>query len=51
MEPKIAVIMIARNEEKYIAKSVENIINQELSPSRFILINDGSLVNTGKITS
>ncbi len=50
-ELKVAVIMIARNEEKYIAKSLENIINQELSPSRFILINDGSLDNTGKIAS
>lgn len=50
-ESKIAVIMIARNEEKYVSKSIENIINQELCPSRFILINDGSLDNTGKIAS
>jgi len=48
---QVAVIMIARNEEKNIANSLESIVNQELKPYRIIVINDGSSDKTGEIAS
>lgn len=47
----VAVILIARNEEKIITKTLEYIINQKLKPYRIIVINDGSKDKTGKIVS
>jgi len=43
---KIAVIIIARNEENFIGKTIENLKNQELSPYRIIVVNDGSTDKT-----
>lgn len=48
---KIALIIIARNEEKFIGKTIENLKNQELSPYRIIVVNDGSTDKTGEILS
>ena len=45
----IAVVLNARNEEQVIAKTLESIINQELSPYRIIVINDGSTDNTKEV--
>ena len=47
----VAVILIARNEEKIITKTLECIINQKLKPYRIIVINDGSKDKTGEIVS
>ena len=48
---KIAVIIIARNEENFIGKTIENLKNQELSPYRILVVNDGSTDKTGEILS
>jgi glycosyltransferase involved in cell wall biosynthesis len=51
IDARVAVIIPARNEEKNIANSLESIINQELTPYKIIVINDGSSDNTEKIAS
>ena len=40
--PAISVIMSVYNDEKYLAKSIESILNQTYSDFEFIIINDGS---------
>lgn len=49
IDTKVAVILNARNEEKTIKKTLENIIHQNLKPYRIIVINDGSTDSTGEI--
>ncbi len=46
---KIAVVLNARNEEKYIGKALEFLQAQELKPYRIIVVNDGSRDKTGEI--
>jgi glycosyltransferase involved in cell wall biosynthesis len=46
---KVAVVMRAFNEEKYIEKSLRSLLNQKLSPYRIIIINDGSTDRTLEI--
>ena len=43
----IAVVLNARNEEKVIAKTLQSILDQKLSPYRIIVINDGSTEHKG----
>ncbi|NQT46452.1 MAG: glycosyltransferase [Candidatus Omnitrophica bacterium] len=47
--PKISVVMAAYNEEKYLRKAIESILNQTFSDFEFIIINDGSTDTTSKI--
>lgn len=49
MSPRISVLMPAYNAEKYIAESIESILNQTFPDFEFIIINDGSTDNTAKI--
>jgi len=49
--PKIAVIIPAKNEENYISKTLEYLLNQDLKPYRIIVVNDGSTDKTGEIAS
>ena len=51
MQSKIAVVIIARNEEKLIAKTLDSLRNQDLRPYRIILVNDGSTDRTEEIVS
>lgn len=51
LKSKIAVVIIARNEEKYIEKTLTNLQNQDLPPYRIIVVNDGSTDTTGEIAS
>lgn len=44
--PIISVLMTAYNAEKYIAKSIESILNQTFSDFEFIILDDGSTDNT-----
>lgn len=40
--PKISVIMSAYNEEKYLEKSIESVLNQTFTDFEFIIVNDAS---------
>ena len=41
--PKISVILSAYNEEKFIEKAIESVVNQTLKDIEIIIINDGSI--------
>jgi glycosyltransferase involved in cell wall biosynthesis len=45
-EPKISVILCAYNEEKFIRKAIESVVNQTLKCIEIIIVNDGSTDNT-----
>lgn len=47
----VAIVLIARNEEKIISKTLECILNQSLKPYRIIVVNDGSKDKTEEIVS
>ncbi|HMS66220.1 MAG TPA: glycosyltransferase family 2 protein [Ignavibacteria bacterium] len=47
--PKVSVITTVYNCEKYIARSVESILNQTYRDFEFIIVNDGSIDNTSLI--
>ena len=47
--PRVSVLIPAYNVEKYIAESIESILNQTYSDFELIIINDGSTDNTAKI--
>lgn len=47
--PKISVIIPAYNHEKYIADTIQSILNQSISDWEIIAVNDGSPDNTGAI--
>ena len=47
--PKISVILSAYNEEKFIRKAIESVVNQTLKDIEIIIINDGSTDNTLEI--
>lgn len=51
MSTKVAVIIIAKNEEQFIGKTIESLLSQELKPHRIILVNDGSTDKTEEIAS
>jgi len=48
--PKVSVILPARNEEKYIAKCLDSLINQSYPNFEIVVINDSSCDRTGEIT-
>ena len=45
----VYLYLICRNEEKYIKPTLEAIFNQSLTPSKVLIINDGSTDNTKQI--
>jgi glycosyltransferase involved in cell wall biosynthesis len=47
--PKISVIMPAYNHERYVGEAIESVLNQSFKDFEFIIINDGSTDNTGKV--
>lgn len=47
--PKVSIIMAVYNGEKYLTEAIESILNQTLSDSEFIIINDGSTDNSKAI--
>jgi glycosyltransferase involved in cell wall biosynthesis len=49
--PEISVVMPAYNAEKYIAESIESILNQSFSQWELIIIDDGSTDNTAEIVA
>jgi len=48
---KIAAIIIAKNEEKFIGKTIDSLINQKLKPYRIIVVDDGSTDKTSEVVS
>lgn len=46
ISPSISVIMSVYNCEKYLAQSIESILNQTFTDFEFIIVNDGSVDNT-----
>jgi len=51
MTPKVAVIIIAKNEEKLIGKTIESLLDQSLKPYRIIVVDDGSTDKTSDIAA
>ena len=49
IKPKISVIMSVHNNEKFLKKSIQSILNQSYQNFEFIIINDGSTDNSKKI--
>ena len=47
--PKVSVIMPVYNREKYIASSVQSVLNQSFTDFEFIIIDDGSTDSTYKL--
>ena len=47
--PKVSIILPARNEEKYIAKCLDSLINQDYPNFEIIAVNDSSTDGTGVI--
>ena len=46
---KICIVIPAHNEELYLAKTIESLINQSLKPFKLVLVNDSSSDKTGEI--
>lgn len=46
---KIGVVIAARNEESYIEKTLQHLLNQTLKPDEIIVVNDGSTDKTAEI--
>ena len=49
--PKVSIILPARNEEKFIEKCLDSLIKQDYTNYEIIVIDDSSEDNTGKIIS
>lgn len=48
-KPEISVIMAVYNAEQYLCKSVDSVLSQSFSDFELILVNDGSIDNSGRI--
>jgi len=51
MSTKIGAVIIAKNEEKFISKTIESLLDQDLKPYRIVLVDDGSTDKTSEIAS
>ena len=47
--PSYVLITPARNEEKFIEKTIESVIRQTVLPLKWVIVNDGSMDATGSI--
>ena len=46
---KYVLITPARNEEAFIEKTIQSVVNQTMLPARWVIVNDGSTDGTGTI--
>jgi glycosyltransferase involved in cell wall biosynthesis len=46
MKSKYVIITPAHNEESFVEKTIESVINQTIKPSKWIIVDDGSTDNT-----
>lgn len=51
MPPRVAVVIPARNEEKFIGNTLHSLSGQETRPTRVIVVDDGSQDNTSQVAS
>ncbi|MCV0431619.1 glycosyltransferase [Nitrosopumilus sp.] len=51
INPKVSIILPARNEEEFIEKCLDSLVNQDYKNYEIIVIDDSSEDNTGKIIS
>ena len=51
LTPKVSIILPARNEEKYLAKCLDSLIDQDYENYEIVVIDDSSEDSTGKIIS
>ena len=49
LTPKVSIILPARNEEKYLGKCLDSLIDQDYQNYEIIVIDDSSEDSTGKI--
>lgn len=49
MEPLISVVMPVYNQEKYLAETIESVLNQSFKDFEFIILDDGSTDNSAQI--
>src|SRR5436305_11936254 len=49
--PSYVLITPARNEEKFIEKTIESVARQTVLPVKWVIVNDGSTDDTGAIVS
>lgn len=49
--PRYVLISPARNEEAFIEKTIESVIQQTILPTKWVIVNDGSTDNTSAIVS
>ncbi|MBX6326162.1 MAG: glycosyltransferase family 2 protein, partial [Chthoniobacterales bacterium] len=48
---KYVLITPAHNEERFIRKTLDSMVNQTLLPERWVIVNDGSTDRTGEIVA
>jgi poly-beta-1,6-N-acetyl-D-glucosamine synthase len=48
-EIRYIIITPSRNEQKYIGKTIESVVSQTVQPVQWIIVNDGSTDQTGRI--
>lgn len=51
MNPRVAAVVPARNEENFIGRTLAALFNQHTQPSRVIVVNDGSTDGTAEVAS
>jgi poly-beta-1,6-N-acetyl-D-glucosamine synthase len=51
LNPKYLLITAARNEEAFIALTIQSVVNQTMRPVRWIIVSDGSTDHTDEIVS
>jgi biofilm PGA synthesis N-glycosyltransferase PgaC len=49
MNPKYVIITPVRDEEEYIHHTVESVVAQTIQPTEWVIVDDGSTDNTGRI--
>ena len=48
---KIYIVIPAHNEEDYITKTLESLVNQQLKPAQVVVVNDNSTDRTAEIVN
>lgn len=49
MKPEVSVLMSVYNGERWLAESIESVLNQTFTDFEFLIVNDGSTDGSGEI--